>query len=108
MLFGQAHPLCKAIVQQLDVVLEPVRVRATQGSANVHDQMVTLNLGRVENAQDVLVEIEARVAKKAAPGTILLTQATAEFTGGSAISDVLAVGLPPVILPATGVVWRPR
>jgi hypothetical protein len=87
---------------ELDAALQPLEVRASQGAVRVQGQSVVVDLGTVEAGQTVLVLIRARVDPGAAPGQIILNEASLFFDGGRTRSNTAAVGLPPGELPATG------
>jgi hypothetical protein len=86
----------------LDAALQPLEVRASQGAVRVQGQSVVVDLGTVEAGQTVLVLIRARVDPGAAPGQIILNEASLFFDGGQTRSNTAAAGLPPSELPATG------
>jgi hypothetical protein len=65
-----------------------------------------VHLGTLESGQAALLVLRARVGTDAKPGQIILNQVTAFFDGGQAVSNVVAAGLPPDHLPATGLERR--
>ena len=90
------------LLDGLDPALQPVSVKATQGAARVEGQSVLIDVGTMEAGQSILAIIETRVEPLSRNGQIILNQATVEYAGGQADSEVAAVGLPPTDLPATG------
>lgn len=90
------------LVDHLDPGFQPQAVKATQGAARVQGLLVLVDVGTIEAGQTVLVIIDARVDPAAENGQIMLNQAVVEFDGGQASSQVVAAGLPPAELPATG------
>jgi len=94
------------VADPLDPALELVEVRATQGAAEVRDHLLTLDLGTLDAGQRALVLLRTRLSDQARPGQIILNQVTAYFDGGQTASNVVAAGLPPDELPATGAEWR--
>jgi uncharacterized repeat protein (TIGR01451 family) len=90
------------LTDHLEPSLELQRVSATQGAADVQDSSLVLRMGILEAGQTALVQLDIRVADEAQPGQILLNQAIAYFDGGEVHSEVVALGLPPALLPATG------
>jgi hypothetical protein len=90
------------LVDHLDPGLQPLVVKATQGAARVEGQLVLVDVGTMEAGQTILVIIDARVDPVARNGQIILNQTGVEFDGGQVSSEVVAAGLPPVELPATG------
>ncbi|GEM_PF-2491441 len=94
------------VADPLDPALELVEVRATQGAAEVQDHLLTLDLGTLDAGQRALVLLRTRLSNQARPGQVILNQVTAYFDGGQIASNVVAAGLPPDELPATGAEWR--
>lgn len=90
------------LLDHLDPGLRPLEIRASQGAARVQGQVVLVDVGTMEAGQVVLVLIAARVDPGARNGQIILNQATVDFDGGQASSEIEAAGLPPAELPATG------
>jgi hypothetical protein len=91
-----------ALTDPLHPALELLAVSATQGVAEVKDQALTLYVGTLEAGQTALILIRTRLGPDIQPGLILLNQATVHYGGGQVRSNVVAAGLPPVELPATG------
>jgi hypothetical protein len=90
------------LLDNLDPGLQPAKVKATQGAARVEGQFVLVDIGTMEAGQSIMAIIEARVEPSSRNGQIILNQATVEYDGGLANSEIAAVGLPPTDLPATG------
>lgn len=94
------------LTDRLDPALHLLEVAATQGAAELRDATVTVHLGTLEAGQSALLVLRARVGAEAGPGQIILNQVTAFFDGGQGVSNVVAAGLPPDRLPATGLERR--
>jgi hypothetical protein len=90
------------LIDPIDPRLELLEVRATHGSAEFRDQSLLVDVGALEVGESALVVFDAAVNTSAQPGDIILSQAIAHFDGGPAGSNVVAAGLPPNELPATG------
>jgi uncharacterized repeat protein (TIGR01451 family) len=90
------------LVNPLDPTLLLQQVSATQGAVEVSGQAVIVHVGALEAGQTARFIIRARVSSEAQPGHIILSQATAHFDQGEALSNIAAAGLPPDVLPATG------
>jgi uncharacterized repeat protein (TIGR01451 family) len=90
----------------LDPALHLLQVSATQGVAELRDATLMVHLDTLEPGQAALLVLRARVGTDAKPGQIILNQFTAFFDGGQVVSNVVAAGLPPDQLPATGLERR--
>lgn len=90
----------------LDPDLHLLEVSATQGAAELRDATLMVHLGTLEPGQAALIVLRARVGTEARPGQVILNQVTAYFDGGQVVSNVVAAGLPPDQLPATGLERR--
>jgi len=86
----------------LDPSLVLLRVSATQGAVEVQGQSIVLRMGALEPGQSSLVLLDVRVGDQVQPGQIILNQAIAYWNNGQVSSNVVAAGLPPDRLPATG------
>jgi uncharacterized repeat protein (TIGR01451 family) len=94
------------LTDRLDPALHLLEVGATQGAAELKDATLTVHLGTLEAGQAALLVFRARVGAETGPGQIILNQVTAFFDGGQGVSNVVAAGLPPDRLPATGLERR--
>ncbi len=94
------------LTDPLDRALRLLEVSATQGAAELRDATLMVHLGTLEAGQAALLVMRARVSSEAQPGQIILNQVTAFFDGGQVLSNVVAAGLPPDRLPATGLERR--
>lgn len=94
------------LTDPLDRALHLLEVSATQGAAEVRDATLMVHLGTLEAGQAALFVIRARVSTEAQPGQIILNQVSAFFDGDQVLSNVVAAGLPPDRLPATGLERR--
>ncbi len=90
------------LADPLDPALDLLEVGATQGAAEVIDRSLIVHVDTLEVGETAFIIIRARVNLEALPGQIILNQATASYGGGQASSNVVAAGLPPDELPATG------
>lgn len=90
------------VVDRLDPFLYLLEVRATRGAAQVQGQSIFVHVGVLEAGQTDVVIIRARIVLEASNGQIILNQASAHFDGGQVDSNIVAAGLPPLELPATG------
>lgn len=90
------------VFDSIDPALHLLEISATQGAAEVNDRSILVNLGVLETGQTALVIVRTRVDLEARNGQVLLNQATVYYDGGQASSNVVAAGLPPIELPATG------
>jgi uncharacterized repeat protein (TIGR01451 family) len=90
------------LIEPLDPVLRPLEIRGTQGAVQFQGQSGMIYLGAIEPGQTDLLILRTRVGTEARPGQIILNQFTATFDGGQVVSNVVAAGLPPDELPATG------
>jgi uncharacterized repeat protein (TIGR01451 family) len=90
------------LFDDIDPRLQLLEVRATHGAAEVRLQSLRIHIGALEPGESALVITTALVGASARSGEIILSQTAAQFDGGQASSNVVAAGLPPDELPATG------
>lgn len=90
------------LTDSLDRFLHPLVISATQGAAEVRDHSLYIHIGTLEPGQSALAVVLTRIDPDTPKGHIILNQVTAFFDGGQVSSNVVAAGLPPIELPATG------
>lgn len=90
------------VTDSLDAALRPIEIRATQGTAAVTGQVISVTMGALEAQQAAVVVIRTVVRSDVTPGQIIINQAVAYHDAGQDVSNAVAVALPPDRLPATG------
>lgn len=90
------------LVDALDSILTPLEVKATQGAVRFEDGAAFVDMGTLEPGHSALLILRARVGAEARPGRIILNQITAHYDDTIKSSNIVAAGLPPNALPATG------
>jgi uncharacterized repeat protein (TIGR01451 family) len=90
------------LVDVIDPRLQLLEVRASHGAAEVTDQSLIIHVGTLEVGESALILTNTLLSASARSGEIILNQTTAHFDGGQVSSNVVAAGLPPAELPATG------
>jgi hypothetical protein len=91
-----------SLAAPLDPGLHLREILATHGAAEVKDGSVVIYLGSLEAGHTALVILRSRVSAQVRSGQIILSQFTAFHDDGEMRSNIVAAGLPPDVLPATG------
>jgi uncharacterized repeat protein (TIGR01451 family) len=90
------------ITDELDRALSLLQVKATQGSAFVDGQRLTVQIGTLQSRASVQLALRARVSWQAPAGRVIVNQARASWGQEVLQSNAAPVALPPAVLPATG------